>query len=206
MNTDIKTMITRSLIESAYTYGEYRDLVAKLYAENRTTNEENEEDMLDYTKMNMQRSGRWDKRGEINSELTKILSNYPRKITWLVLTEGWCGDAAQSLPFLNKMTEISSNIELKLILRDEHPEVMDAYLTNGKSRSIPKLIALDTETLEEIGTWGPRPMAIQTLFEEMMANPANDTEDIKKDIHLWYARDKGVSIQNEFLDLLLDWR
>ena len=206
MNTDTKTMITRSLIEGAYSYRDYSDLIAKLFAENRTTNDENEEEMLDYTKMNMQRSGRWDKRGEISNELTKALSNFPRKMTWLVLTEGWCGDAAQTLPFLNKMAELSPNIELKLILRDEHLEVMDQYLTNGKSRSIPKLVALDSETLEEIGTWGPRPMAIQTLFEEMMANPANDFEDIKKDLHLWYARDKGVNIQSEFLDLLLDWK
>ena len=59
---------------------------------------------------------------------------------WLVLTEAWCGDAAQSLPIINKMAEVSDNITLRLILRDENLDVMDQFLQNGRSRSIPKLI------------------------------------------------------------------
>ncbi len=205
MNTDTLTTITKDLIKGAYSYQEYSKLVEELYAEHRTTNDENGDDMLEYTKLNMQRSKRWDKRGVINGDLTDKLSNFPRKITWLVLTEGWCGDASQSLPFLNKMAEISPNVDLKLILRDEHLDVMDAYLTNGTSRSIPKLIALDTETLEELGTWGPRPKVIQDRFVEMVADSTMSNDDVKRELHLWYARDKGAGIQAEFLDILDNW-
>ncbi len=206
MNTDTLTIITKDLIEGAYSYQEYSKLVANLFAENRTTNDANGEDMLEYTKLNMQRSSRWDKRGVINDELAKELSNFSRKITWLVLTEGWCGDASQLLPFMNKMAELSPNVDLKLILRDEHLDVMDAYLTNGKSRSIPKLIVLDSETLEELGTWGPRPKVIQDRFVEMLADATMTNEEVKKELHLWYARDKGASIQAEFLELLNTWK
>ena len=206
MNTDTLTTITKDLIKGAYSYQEYSKLVTNLFAEHRTTNDENGEDMLDYTKLNMQRSNRWDKRGVINEGLAKELSSFPRKMTWLVLTEGWCGDASQLLPFMNKMAEISPNIDLKLILRDEHLDVMDAYLTNGKSRSIPKLIAIDSETLEELGTWGPRPKVIQDRFVEMVADATMTNDEVKKELHLWYARDKGASIQTEFLELLNYWK
>ncbi len=206
MNTDTLTTITKDLIKGAYSYQEYSKLVENLYAEHRTTNDENGDDMLEYTKLNMQRSNRWDKRGVINDELAKELRSFPRKMTWLVLTEGWCGDASQLLPFMNKMAEISPNIDFKLILRDEHLDVMDAYLTNGKSRSIPKLIALDSETLEELGAWGPRPKVIQDRFVEMVADATMTNDDVKKELHLWYARDKGASIQTEFLELLKDWK
>tara|TARA_R110002096_G_scaffold434360_3_gene655705 strand:+ start:5676 stop:6296 length:621 start_codon:yes stop_codon:yes gene_type:complete len=205
MNTDTQTIITKEIVAGAYSYKEYSELVEKLYAEHRTTNDENGEDMLEYTKLNMQRSNRWDKRGVINDELANKLSDFPRNVTWLVLTEGWCGDASQLLPFLNKMAEISPSIELKLILRDEHLNVMDAYLTNGTSRSIPKLIALDTETLEELGTWGPRPKVIQDRFVEMVADSTMSNDDVKRELHLWYARDKGAGIQAEFFEILDNW-
>ena len=206
MNTDIINPITQDTIDKAYSYSEYTNLILKLLEEGRTTNDDNSESMLAYTRLNMQRSSRWDKRAGINDELRSILENYPRKMIWLVLTEGWCGDASQIIPFLHKMAELSPSIHLKLILRDEYPEVMDAFLTDGVSRSIPKLIALDQETLEVLGSWGPRPQAIQHSYMSNIRNPEFDNEEAKKQLHLWYAKDKGVSVQEELAELLLDWK
>ncbi len=198
-------VITKKHLEKGYNYKDYNALVVKLHDEGKTTNGENTQDMLDYTKMNLQRISRWDKRAQLSEELIDALKNIKRKVTWVVLTEGWCGDASQSVPFFNKMAEQNPNIELKLLLRDENLDVMDQYLTNGKSRSIPKLIAIDSETFEELGVWGPRPTSIQNKFMEMLADPNNKKEDVIKDIHLWYAKDKGESIQKEFLELVKDW-
>lgn len=206
MITQEKNIITQKLIDEAYSYPEYVELTAALFKDNRTTNGETGDDWLEYTKLNLHRMARLDKTTVVDEDTAGILKNYPRKITWLVLTEGWCGDAAQILPVLNKMAALSPNIELRLILRDEHPEVMDQYLTNGKSRSIPKLVALDSETLEELGTWGPRPAPIQNLFEQMTANSDNDFEDVKKDMQLWYNRDNGATIIKEIKELLSEWR
>lgn len=206
MNTDIINPITQDTVNKAYSYSEYTNLILKLFEEGRTTNDDNRESMLAYTRLNMQRSSRWDKRAGINDELKSILENYPRKMIWLVLTEGWCGDASQIIPFLHKMAELSPVIHLKLILRDEYPEVMDAFLTDGVSRSIPKLIALDQETLEVLGSWGPRPQAIQHSYMSNIRNPEFDNEEAKKQLHLWYAKDKGVSVQEELAELLLDWK
>ena len=197
-------VITPELLEKAVDYTTHHQQVKDLFEEDRTTNEDNRENMLDYTKMYLQRVGRWDKRGKLDIELIEKLESFPRRMIWLVLNEGWCGDAAQTLPFINKMAEVSENITLRLILRDQNPEVMDEFLTNG-GRSIPKLIALDEETLEVIGTWGPRPKEAYDLYKMQRENPEITSKEAQENLHLWYAKDRGKTIQQEFLSLLDDW-
>ncbi|MEX0722583.1 MAG: thioredoxin family protein [Gracilimonas sp.] len=200
----ISETITPEIIEQADDYITHHQKIADLFKLGRTTNEDNRENMLNYTKMYLQRVGRWDKRGKLDSELTGKLEELPRKMIWLVLNEGWCGDAAQTLPFINKMAEASDNITLKIILRDENLEVMDEFLTNG-ARSIPKLIALDEETLEVLGTWGPRPTEAYEMYKTEREDPDIPNEKAVENLHLWYAKDKGKSMQQEFLSLLDEW-
>ncbi|WP_421775089.1 thioredoxin family protein [Gracilimonas sp.] len=205
METVVESPITREIIENAYSFEEYTNMVQQLFDEGRTTNEDNRPNMLEYTKLNIHRTSKWNKRAKISDELQKGLKDFPNQMIWLVITEGWCGDAAQSLPFIYKMVELSGNIELKLILRDQYPEVMDEFLTNG-SRSIPKLIALDHETLDVLGTWGPRPKEIQEVYMGERANPDIENKIATKNLHLWYARNKGNAMQEEFLPLLDEWK
>lgn len=195
------TAITKDILNSAYNYEEYKTLIADLLANNRTTNEENSESMLNYTKMNMQRTSRWDKRGKIDEELTALIKKISSEQVWLVITEGWCGDAAQILPFVSKMAELNDSIELKLILRDQHPEVMDGFLTDG-SRSIPKVVILDKESLEVLGSWGPRPKVAHTDYMQKRADVNYENSKAAEDLHLWYARDKGKTTQEELKELL----
>ena len=205
MDTVVESLITKSLLENAYTFEEYTELVSDLYDKDRTTNEDNSPSMLEYTKLNIHRSSKWDKRAKITGELAEKLQGFPDKMIWLVITEGWCGDAAQSLPFLHKMAQLSENIELKLILRDQYPEVMDEFLTNG-SRSIPKLIAINSDTLDIAGTWGPRPAEIQETYMRELSDPDIENKDAREHLHLWYARNKGKAIQKEFIQLLDEWK
>src|SRR5690242_17445398 len=85
-------------------------------------------------------------------------------IKLLVLAEDWCGDASNSIPVLAKLTDRISGLELRIIRRDEHLDVMDRYLTNG-SRSIPVVIVLDRD-FQELGHWGPRPRVLQDWVME----------------------------------------
>jgi hypothetical protein len=82
---------------------------------------------------------------------------------------------------------------------------MDKYLTNG-GRSIPKLICLKTETLEEIGTWGPRPAVIQQIVNENKDNPDLSFGEKVRMIHSWYETDKTITLQKEFIDLIKNWK
>jgi hypothetical protein len=200
----ISDTITPALLEQADDYITHQQKIADLFKLKRTTNDDNRENMLNYTKMYLQRVGRWDKRGKLDMELIRKLEEFPRKVIWLVLNEGWCGDAAQTLPFINKMAEASGNITLRIILRDENLKVMEEFLTNGAT-SIPKLIALDENTLEVLGTWGPRPEEAYELYKAERADPDVPNEKAVENLHLWYAKDKGKSMQQEFLTLLDEW-
>lgn len=188
-------------VSESYSYDAYKDLLNKLFAENKTTGENHSEAMMHYAKMNIQRMKRWDKTVQLSSEVIDVVAQINEKQTWYVLTEGWCGDAAQNLPFINKIASINEHIELKMILRDENLEIMDQYLTNG-GRSIPKLFALDAEG-NELFQWGPRPAPVQKMAVERKENPESISyEDYNINAQKWYNKDKGATVQNEFTALI----
>jgi hypothetical protein len=103
---------------------------------------------------------------------------------------------------LAKVEERSPRVALKLLLRDENADLMDYYLTHG-SRSIPKLICLDAETGEELGTWGPRPAQLQAMVMDYKRDPQGVShDDFLAEVQRWYARDKSAGLQSELTSLL----
>jgi Thioredoxin len=116
----------------------------------------------------------------------------------LVIAEDWCGDASNTVPVLARWVEQVPGLELRIIRRDEHPEVMDRYLTNG-TRSIPIVIALDAD-FRELGHWGPRPTALQAWV--MKNRPTTPKAELYPQVRRWYARDKGESTIREVLDAM----
>lgn len=197
--------ITRDIIENGYTYSEYTDLIENLLKNDRTTGENHSEMMLHYTKMNLHRMKRINRRMELNPDLDRRLAEIERSMIWLILTEAWCGDAAQSLPVIQKIADQSDKIKTRYILRDEHPEIMDQFLTNGRSRSIPKLICLDFNSLEVLGTWGPRSTDAQLVVESANQIEGIPYQEVAEKLHRWYAEDNTRSIQNELNELLDHW-
>ena len=194
-----------SRIKKDYSYQEYFDLVNYLSETNSTTGKDVTGERIEATKINAQRMKRIGKQFMVSDEIKNTLQNTKIKWKWIVLAEAWCGDGAQCIPVIAKISESSPGIELKIILRDENPEIMDAYLTNG-GRAIPILICLNSETHEEIGTWGPRPEGIQQMVKDYKGkNPGVSHEEFVKNLHLWYAKDKGQSLENDFSNLLKQW-
>lgn len=193
-------MVTAELFESGYSYESYRKLIDELLTEDKTTGDNHSEDYLNYTKMNVQRMNRMDKTIDLSDELRSKLKDLPCKLNWLVLTEAWCGDAAQNVPILAKIAAQSDNINLRLLLRDEHLEIMDQYLTNG-GRAIPKLAVFD-EQFNELATWGPRPDEVQEMVLENKRTEKLPYQEFAKVVQKWYAKDKGKSLQLEIQELL----
>ena len=183
---------------SFYTYPQYLNLVSSLVEEGSTTGDEPTESRIAFTKLNLQRMNRWDRQLILDQKLVSEAQHAPKQVWW-VFIEAWCGDGAQSLPVLEKIAASSlGNIQLRLLLRDEHANLMTPYLTNG-GKAIPKLVATDLSG-EELFTWGPRPKPAQELMSEWRRAPAGRSfEDIEKELHLWYARNKGASVQQEIL-------
>lgn len=193
----------KEYIEKSLEYAEYITLIDDLLAEGKTTGTNQSEAMFNYGKINRQRMKRLGVTVEINDSLKEIARNIEQKWIWLIITEGWCGDAAQNIPIIEKIAHLNSNIETRHVLRDENLELMDRYLTNN-ARSIPKLICLDAETLEEIGTWGPRPKAAMEYFLKQRESGLEKTQ-IMENLQRWYITDKEQSIQKEFEELLSKW-
>jgi hypothetical protein len=124
---------------------------------------------------------------------TAVRAGQQRKL--LVIAEDWCGDASSTVPVLARLAEVLPGLELRIILRDQNPEVMDRYLTGG-SRSIPIVIALD-ERLQEVGHWGPRPQVLQAW---VMANRQTMPKaELYPQVRKWYARDRGETTIREVL-------
>ncbi|KXO01177.1 thioredoxin [Aequorivita aquimaris] len=194
----MKNLIENS-VKKAMDYSEYNLLFKQLVAEDRTTGEETQE-KIDYTKLNFSRTKRLDKTAEIPEESLEVFKNISEKQTWLVISESWCGDAAQTLPFLNKIAQLSENIELKIVLRDENPELMDEFLTNG-SRSIPVVIILD-EDFNVINTFGPRSRAATKLVADYKEHHGKIDDAFKEMLQVWYNNDKGISIVNELTECI----
>ena len=195
----MKALIQQSLAKS-YSYQEYRKLVSDLLAEGKSTGPNQTEDLTHYSTLNVKRMDRLDKKIEISEETKLHLQKLDKKQLWLVLTEGWCGDAAQNLPVIEKMAAESSNIELRLILRDENPEVMDLFLTNG-ARAIPKLISFDEE-FNVLFSWGARPSIATQMVVDYKADHGKLDPEFKKNLQIWYNKDKGQNVQSDFVALI----
>lgn len=181
-------------LENSMTYQEYMDLMEKLVLTQSTTGEIDKE-RVDFTALNYKRSLRLNKTIQLSEAETANFDVLLTKQIWLLITESWCGDAAQTLPVLNKLAEASESIELRIVLRDEHPELMDHFLTNG-TRSIPKLIIMNPE-LELMATWGPRTAAATKLVTDYKEKFGKIDAEFKTQLQIWYNKDKGVSIINE---------
>jgi hypothetical protein len=191
--------LLKDAFDKAMDYPQYNLLFKQLVEEGRTTGEETQE-KIDYTKLNWSRSKRLDKTAKIAEEDEAVFKNISERQRWLVISEPWCGDAAQTLPFLNKIAQLSGNIDLKIVLRDENPELMDRFLTNG-SRSIPKVIMLD-EDLNVLQTFGPRSKAATKLITDYKTEHGQIDDVLKEKLQVWYNNDKGVSIVNDLMDLV----
>lgn len=188
-------------LTNAYSYASYRQLIDELMAENRTTGTNQDEQIIQYARLNMQRMQRLDKTTQLLPELQAALAQLPGHYVWLVITEGWCGDAAQIVPVLEAVAAASQGkITTRYVLRDENLDLMDRYLTNG-GRSIPKLVVLHADTLTEAAAWGPRPAPAQELFNRLKQEEIPHQEFVTQ-LHGWYAKDRTLNTQRELLALL----
>ncbi len=181
---------------SGMSYEEYKRLFADEVKNPLGVDEKNNYDII---KLNLSRSARVEKQFAPSDELIEALNKISTPQLWIVLTESWCGDSAQNLPVIAKISELSKNIDLRILLRDSNLELMDQYLTNG-TRSIPKLIAFD-EDGKELFLWGARPVAAQQLINELKERGLQKNEWLIE-LHKWYANNRGKEIVKELLELL----
>lgn len=198
MGKTIKESLSKS-----QSYKEYRAFVNTLVEHNSTSGSEKTKDLVEYTKLNDKRMKRWDKTLKIPENSKAQIKTFKSKVTWLVITESWCGDAAHILPVINKVVELNNNITLRIVLRDENKELMNQFLTNG-NQSIPKLIMLNGSTGEVLNTYGPRPNLATKIVNDFKAENGKLTLEFKQELQMWYNKDKGQSIVEDLTEKLCE--
>lgn len=141
--------------------------------------------------------GVWE-RAAVPTDIIEEFGTLDKSVRLLALSEDWCGDASNLLPVIARLAE-HLGWELRVLLRDQNLELMDGYLTDGRSRSIPVVIAID-EDGQELGWWGPRP----TDLQKWVLGPGQEFESPEryKRTRTWYARDRGRTAVREFLSVV----
>uniref|UniRef100_UPI00404A7B93 thioredoxin family protein n=1 Tax=Fulvivirga sp. TaxID=1931237 RepID=UPI00404A7B93 len=201
MNTLTESNPIQSALEKSFSYQDYSALITEYVANGKTTGTKQTQELIDYTKLNAKRSSRVEKTLLLQDETVTALQSVKVPQTWILITESWCGDAANSVAAIAKIAEMSPLVELRIVLRDEHPALIDQFLTNG-GRSIPKLIALDDDS-KVLFTWGPRPNAAQELFRAWKSSdPQPTSHEFHIQLQQWYNADKSIAIQQEIVELV----
>lgn len=130
------------------------------------------------------------------------LERMGRRWNLIALAEDWCGDASNLVPIFARLAEASPLVDLRVVMRDQHPDLMDLYLTNG-SRSIPIVVVAD-EAFRPVGRWGPRPAELQEFVITEKRAGERTAPEIYKDARRWYARDRGETTLREVLAVMTE--
>lgn len=193
------TFLFDNYIRKAISFEAYISLIKDLLSENRTTGPSQSDELVAYTKLNLQRMERLQKTIVIGDVLKKEVQKIKTPQTWLAITEGWCGDAAQNLPLFNALAVLNHNITFKLVLRDENLDLMERYKING-ANAIPIVVAISNN--KQLWHWGPRPVEAQKLIVELKKEHNMVTDEVKTKLHGWYAKNKTIQLQQELLQLV----
>lgn len=192
----------QNTIDSGLDYKEYFDKAIS-YAEYKENFQAeiamgDESKFAKYLPQNWSRQSRMDRKLTLRDDLIAAIKGIQEPVNWLVITEHWCGDASQINPIIQKAAEESEGkINLRFIYRDENEALINAHLTDGRSKSIPILLHMDS-SFKVIGTYGPRPAVAQKIVMDILA----DGGDYNMDLHTWYARDKQQSVQDDLIRLI----
>ena len=168
------TSIIRESMLKAISYETYRNLIDKYEAEGKSSGVEQTEELIHYTALNQKRYKRLDKTIEIAEDKAAFFKNYPNSICLLVITETWCGDAAQILPVVHKIAELNPKITMKIVFRDENV----------------------------LARWGSRPSVATQMVAEEKAKNGKLTPEFKEDLQRWYNQDKGATIVDDFIAIM----
>lgn len=186
-------------LTAAFSYTRFRQMADQELERGAPVDNPGAQALLAYTRQNVQRMKRWDRTLALESPVTEKLQLLPGKVLMLTLVESWCGDVSQVVPVIEKMAQAApERLTHRLLFRDQHPHIMDAFLTQG-ARSIPKVIFLDPADRRVLGAWGPRPSEAQAMVMDFKATEAQLPDEERAEfrrktieaIHAWYARDKG---------------
>ena len=190
--------VTSEFYSQLPTFEEYYTHIIRLFEEGKTTGENQSEAMLNYTKLALARTRRGLKTFKLSSDLIETAKKHTSK-KWFLITEAWCGDAGNIIPIIQLLAKEIEGVTLKVMIRDEHPEIMNNFLTNG-GKSIPIFVLFDVE-YHQLKKWGPRPAPAQKMVLDNKETKAFSYADLSINLQKWYQKDKTLTLQKELIKL-----
>jgi hypothetical protein len=181
------------------TFDQYWKRITELRGLGKTTGANQSIEMIQYSEMSYVRTNRILKHAQLSQQLIDAVNN-TTAFNWLIITEAWCGDASNTVPLMIKAAQLNPRIDVRIMVRDEHPTIMDNYLTHG-AKSIPILVLFNTH-FDEVYRWGPRPSPCQELFLSLKNSTEYSKEEKLHKVQEWYVKDKGQTFQNELSAVL----
>ena len=192
--------LLKKALHNSVGYEAYRAEMTRQAMAGETSGALQSESLIAYTKLNDRRMRRWEKTFRLPDAVRTELNRFEGELIWLVLTESWCGDAAPILPIMKAFEEASSGLQLRMADRDDHPELMARFKTDG-ALSIPKLLVVDPEGTQGLTSWGPRPAEPMRLTRAYKAKHGKLSAEFREDLQRWYNKDKGRAITEELSGL-----
>lgn len=183
----------------AISFEEYFKNTEEIVNKNESELTDAEREMIEYYRLGVQRMSRMMKVYKPDEAQLKTLAEKNFKGKILIITEGWCGDAGQTVPAVSLFFEGKN--EVRLAYRDQNLDLIDQFLTDG-TRSIPIVVILD-ENEEVISHWGPRPAYGKELLKKHKTDPEGYPKtQFYNDLQVYYAKNKGIDVINEILELI----
>ncbi|MFZ9846935.1 MAG: thioredoxin family protein [Flavobacteriales bacterium] len=196
-------MFFNDILKESHTYVAYRKIISNLISCDKTTGLVQTEDLLKATKQNVERMNKIDLSLHISKSQKEEIKHLKRKIICLVIAEAWSYDCAELLPIIQKVSDASEGtIDIKIVFRDEYPALIAAFDTNG-THSIPKVIAIDAQSMQVLCLWGPRPRFIQDMVLKWKKEQVKvDWSTLQENLLLSYQSDNGKNILEELIGLV----
>ena len=154
-----------------------------------------------YSRYNMERHERVEALWEPSDAYSQAVTADHGAAVWLFITEDWCVDSAYSLPLIHWGSEQRADVTLRILLRDESPEIMDLFLTEGK-RSIPKFVGISSEGDVRF-VWGPQPEVLRDIRQDLMAN-GTEGRIVSSTTVDWYAANGWLEVERELTLVLTE--
>jgi len=98
----------------------------------------------------------------LDPEAVRFFKGLPKPVKVVALAEDWCGDVMANLPVLGRLAKEVGTLDVRIFYRDQHPDLINRWLNQGKFQSIPVFAFFDQD-FHELGHWIERPASVTEL-------------------------------------------
>jgi len=122
--------------------------------------------------------------------------------TWrlLVVAEDWCGDSANTIPYLAKLVDRAENLDMRIIGSDVGKGIMEAHRTPDGRAATPTVVLLN-DRFEEVGCFVERPSTLQAWFLD--AENKLEEEALYEQKYAWYDDDQVQHTISEIVAMVI---